>query len=285
MRYKQTVSRKRTLVVFAFIGIVLLTGIALGRSLVKTALLSAQTRQYKSKGHLLRKKVNLTKKAAASISIQLSGLQATDLVNIRPAEKTMIEATAGLNTGSLETGFEARPLEPSALEVTESVVSFTRPSSADGVVFLDIQIPSGAQAQVTTDGNTILTAVVREPVSIHGQEIGQGGSNITEAIAQSMMPHLSKKPEGVIYRGKDGKYFVSSSKLQVAKRVDLNIDRPVAVVLDIDEAGHIVNITSTTEPLSTGAMDALKQWEFVPFRQDGKAVAITTSMVLTPKSQ
>jgi hypothetical protein len=188
--------------------------------------------------------------------------------------------------GSFESGMKLGGMLPeSSLDVTESGVSFTRPDSANGLVFMDIEIPSSTQIQVTVNGNLLLGAALREPVSIRGQEIGPGASNTAAAIAQSILPsNIRKDTSGSAHYGRDGKYFVSFSKLQVVKKVALGrTDSPIVAMLQIDESGKVVSVTSVGDTLPPGIEENLKHWKFSPFEVDGRAVPVTT--VLMPKDQ
>jgi hypothetical protein len=287
MNYQRTASLKRTLTVSAILIVVSFAGAMLTSSVTKGGLLGLQTaRQTKSKAHLLRKKVSLKDTATSPIAIQLNGMQAMDHVNIRPIEKPSIQVVVGQLNGRFDSGMKFdETLPESSLDVTQSGINFTRPDSVGGLVFMDIEVPSSSQIQVTLNGNLLLGAALREPISIRGQEIGQGASNTAWALAQSILPsNVRTDTSGSAYYGRAGKYFVPFLRLHVLKKVELGrSDSPIAAMLQIDESGQTVSVTPIGDTLPSGIEEKLKHWKFSPFEIDGHAVPVTT--VLMPKDQ
>lgn len=297
----QTISMKKVLVALTFAIVVVAAGVTL-----KSALAQSRDQERQKKVHYqvewLKRKAVLDKHqdAAASqlVTIRLNGLQATDYVNIHSTKSSVMEATAGaIPALSVMASKSSESLPESSLEVTQSEITFNRPSSTDSPILLDIQIPSGTQTKIITDENLILSASLREgePLSLRGQQIGQGVSTISEAMAQimasSMLPSsLKGKPLGQFNEnfvrpfGNSGKYLVPFSRLQVIKKVAVE-GTPLQIIarLEIDEAGHVEKVHPISSTPAPGLEETLKQWEFAPFQVDGHPVRVITQF--TPADQ
>ncbi|MDQ1522387.1 MAG: hypothetical protein QOE47_311 [Pyrinomonadaceae bacterium] len=242
------------------------------------------------KVHKFSKQVKLDRAAGEAspfITLRLDGLQPTDYVNLRPTGKSEIEVTAGLMVQKSEKpqteATEDKRLPESSLEVTTDTIAFTRPQVA-GVVVLDVELPSGSQTSAILDGEVILNAALREPISIKGREVGQGAKNTATAVLQSVLPpglRGKSVPTTATKIAYSDKYFVPFSQLQVRKQVAVDLSSPqVRAGVDINEQGKVVKVTPFNED-SAVLEKALMQWEFAPFIVDGQPVAVTTVISLS----
>ncbi|HEV7374841.1 MAG TPA: hypothetical protein VGN95_08995 [Pyrinomonadaceae bacterium] len=301
MNYRQTISIKKVLVAFTLATIVVVAGITL-KSVLAQSRDQASQKNVHFQVEWLKRKAVIDKQqeatATPTVTIRLSGLQATDYVNIRPTKNSVIEATAGaIPAPSVMASKSSEQLPESTLEVTQSEITFTRPSSTGNPILLDIQIPSGTQTKIITDDNLVLSASLQEgePLSLRGQQIGQGVSTISEAMAQVMIPSmlpssLKGKPLGQFNEnfvrpfGNSGRYLVPFSRLQVVKKVPVE-GTPTQIIarLEIDETGHVEKVQPISSTPASGLEETLKQWEFAPFQVDGHPVRVITQF--TPADQ
>lgn len=285
MNPKKSLSRKMTAQVLTIACLTVLTGVAIGSTWRSSFLQLTQLDNKSRKGQVLRKKHEVSKKSdGVPLSIQVNGVQPVDYVNIRPTEKSYIEVTAGtVITTDMEKARPGEQLPDSALDMSDNSLTFTRPASAEGSLFLDVQVPSGLQLQVTFDGITILSALLREPVSFRGKQIGTGSANAAETIAQTLLPQGMTRDQGATRPLTEGKLFVPFSQLRLVKKVAVEKATLVGAILEIDGAGQVVNVKSLTGALPAEVEEKLRKWEFTPYQQDGRAVSVVT--VLTPKNQ
>jgi hypothetical protein len=251
-----------------------------------------------SQGQLLRKSADIaevqvkpTSAARQRITIRLLGLQPTDLVNIRPADGNRLEVAAGALVKSAELQRSSMPVETmepgpalpdSAMEVTPSIVTFTRQASHGNIVFVDIQVPHRVQVRVELDGKTILKASLRQPLSLRNQEWGQGASSSSGAIMQAIMPPISNRlPSHPASH--DGTYYVPVSRLQILNRNPIRGEagQRVIVKLEINEAGRVVNVIPMTDAPPSGLEDTLRAWRFAPYEINGRRVRVSTTLALT----
>lgn len=228
--------------------------------------------------------------ASPFVVLRLNNLQPTDYVNIRPTEKSDIEVTAGLlvqkSEKTQDTTTEEKRLPESSLEVTTDAISFTRPEMP-GVAVLDVALPAGAQTSAIFDGEVILNAVLREPVSIKGREVRQGAKDTSTAVLESLLPPAMRGqavPTGATKLRHGGRYFVPFSLLQVRKRVAVDLSSPVIRAgVDIDKEGKVVKVSpfnDADEDSAATLEKALKQWEFAPYVVDGQPVDVMTVISL-----
>jgi hypothetical protein len=245
------------------------------------------------KMHKISKKVKLDRAAAGAspfVTLRLNNLEPTDYVNIRPTEKSEIEVTAGLMVRKPEKTDDAatqeKRLPESSLEVTADAVAFTRPQMS-GVVVLDVALPSGTQTSAVFDGEVILNAALREPVSIKGREVRQGAQDTSAAVLQSVLPPAMRGqsvPTTATRLPYSGKYFVPFSLLQVRRRVAVDLSsRRIHAGVDIDKEGKVVKVSpfnDVDEDSAAVLEKTLKQWEFDPYVVDGQPVAVTTLISL-----
>jgi hypothetical protein len=272
----------------------------LASALILSWWIRADARQATShlQGKLLRKSADIaevqvrpTNASRLRITIRLQGLQPTDLVNIRPTDGNRLEVSAGALVKSaglkrsstpVDTMEPGQALPDSAVEVTSSIVNFTRQPSHGDIVFVDIQVPHCVPVRVELDGKTILKASLRQPLSLRNKEWGQGAPSSSGAIMQAVMPAVSGRLPSHL-ASHDGTYYVPASLLKVVVRNPIRGEagQKVIVKLEINEAGQVVNITSLTEAPPPGLEDALRAWRFAPFEIDGRRVRVSTTLVLT----
>jgi hypothetical protein len=219
----------------------------------------------------------------APIAIRLNGLRRADVVNIRPAEKPEIEVTAGVLVNKNDGGTYAR-LPESALELTPGGVIFTRPRSFDETVLLNIQLPSESPTEVMADGRTLLNSVLREPISVRDGEVGQGEASELGLLLRAAVPAHVKGLPAAGGPAAGGRRLVPFSDLRVIKKVDVDIFSPKnRAMLEINEEGKVVRITLLGSDPDSGLEDALKQWQFAPYMEAGRPVAVVT--VLSPSQR
>ncbi|HKC65260.1 MAG TPA: hypothetical protein VKB86_16585 [Pyrinomonadaceae bacterium] len=290
---------KKALVGFIFVTMIAAAGITLKNVLAQSSNQQRQ-RNISFKVEWLKRKAVIDKKDAAALSaftIRLSGLQAKDYVNIRPAESSVIEATAGAIPIASAMGSKSGETIPEfALEVTQSGITFTRPIT-DSPILLDVQVPSGTETKVLVGENVVLSASLKEgePLSLRDGQVGQGASTISEAMMQIMLPSMLPSSikgkslgrfdgNSVQSLGKSGKYLVPFSKLQIVKKVAVEgTPLEISARLEIDETGHVVKVSPIASTPAPGLEDTLKQWEFAPYQVDGHPVRVITQF--TPADQ
>ena len=281
----KSLSRKRVVQVVTIACLTAVTGVAVGstwRSSFLQLTNMDQTDITSPRGQVLRKKTEIAKNRALSFSIEINGLQPTDVVNIRPTEKSNVEGTAGTVVATDMT--KARPgeqLPDAALDISDNSLTFNRPALGEGSLFLDVQVPRGLQVQVTFDGMTILSSSLREPVSFIGKQIGTGSANVAETVAQTVLPQGIRRDQGAIPSLANGKLFVPFSQLHLVKKVA--VEGLLGAVLEIDGTGHVMNVKPLTGSMTAEVEEKLRKWEFTPYQQDGRVVSVIT--VITPKDQ
>jgi hypothetical protein len=251
-------------------------------------------------GKLLQKSANLSqaklaRNAQLDIAIRLYNLQPADFVNIRP-KGTRLAASAGaltktLQTPAIEPSYRSFPIEAitpgpalpeSSLEVKPAEVTFTRPSLSSDVVFLDLEVPTGARIEVIADGELVLRASPRRPLSFRNREWGEGalgipGTTVRAAMALARKNILSVRP---VYDRSSGSYYVPFSNLRVVKKGPVigEPGRSIVVVLQIDETGRVVKVTPLTDSPPVNLEKIMRDWQFAPYEIDGRAVSVTTTL-------
>ncbi|HXG63863.1 MAG TPA: hypothetical protein VNO70_02080 [Blastocatellia bacterium] len=254
-------------------------------------------------GKLLQKSANLadaslSNNARQDVAIRLYNLQPTDFVNIRPKEGRLA-ASAGALMKTLRTpasipselSYRSFPIETiapgpmlpeSSLEVKPAEVTFVRPALSNNIVFLDLEVPTGARIQVFVDGELVLRASLRRPLSLRNQEWGEGALGIPGTAVRAAMPlaRNSILSEHPVYDRSSGSYFVPFSKLQVVKKRPIigEQGQSIVVVLQIDETGRVVKVTPLTDSPPVNLEEIMKKWQFAPYVIEGRPVPVTTSL-------
>ncbi len=167
----------------------------------------------------------------------------------------------------------------------------------EGIVILEAVIDKNGkvkESRVITSPDPLLTAAaaaavkqwVYEPYSVRG--------GCQEVLFTVTINFSLKKETGA--KGEDDNALTrleGSQKLKLIKKVDpvfpeaaLKNKVQGSVILEavIDELGKVmeVHVTSSPDPLlAKAAMDAVKQWEYMPFIKDGKAKKAVFSVTVT----
>lgn len=294
MRDRKLLSVRSILIGLALIALATPAGYALRGnfpSALKRALVQMGVSKVEAQTDSGFKVAKLTKKAKTdkadatlSVTIRLNGLRPTDFVNLRASKKTWIEVTAGSMVSKSES---KGGLPDSALDVTATEVTFTRPQSVSETIVLDIELPEGTQTQAVVDGNVVLNGSLQEPLSIQGQEVRKGEATFAAALVRTQMPEgfrgLSVDKNDRRMPG-DDKLFVHFSKLKVLKTVAVDTDSPLnRAALEINEEGKVVKVVPLSKNHDPDLESALLQWEFAPYIVDGHPAPILT--VLSPASK
>ncbi len=243
----------------------------------------------KSAGATQSNQLNFVKR---EISIRLIGLQPSDFVNIRPKDEARVAVAGGTllrTTHSNQSAFSTSshlktgiPLTDSSLEVSRNIVTFNRPMVLDQIVFLDIQVPRGIPIEVFVDGESILKASLKQPLSLQNREWGQGALGVPGALTRAAGLHKedTNTDSQIFYDRSKGRYIVPSSKLEVIKRKAIKGEQgfSAVVVLDIDETGRVTKVTSLTDAPIPNLENTLMKWRFAPYKVENQPVPVTTML-------
>ncbi|HLL72147.1 MAG TPA: hypothetical protein VK363_11970 [Pyrinomonadaceae bacterium] len=303
MNMKKNSSVKKALGMMVLVAVAMTTGVALkhaaaltGKSLtgqqadISKSDLPRNKSVYKLNKLNRKVKLNMAGDSVPSVALHLNGLQPTDYVNIRPTDKSEIEVTAGiLELKSDDAAKEEKRLPESSLEVTADAVNFARPSTTVGVVVIDVGLPSGSQTSAFVDGEMVLQANLQEAASIKGRAVGRGTQNMADALIRAVMPAAlqgkSANKDAIKLEYSD-KYFVPFAKLQVLRKVAVDLSSPqTRAGIEINKEGKVVKVTPFNQDSAAGLEKALKQWEFAPYLVDGQPVAVTTVISLLAINQ
>lgn len=252
-------------------------------------------------GNLLRKSANVveansTSEARSSITIRLDGLRPADFVNIRPGKQLAVSAGTLAKGSQAVPGLDAQrtfrmealkagdPPPDSSLEVTPSVVRFSRPYS-DDTAFLDIEVPKSVRVRIIADGKTVLRASLRQPLAFRNQQWGEGALGVPGTAMRAAMPGLATNsaPPVPVYDKSTGSYIVPASSLTVTKKEPLKgrLRQNVVVVLQIDETGRVVGVRPLTDSAPPDLEQILSGWRFEPYIVNGNRVRVSTVLPIT----
>lgn len=156
-------------------------------------------------------------------------------------------------------------------------------------MFLDSEVPERSRVQVFVDEELVLTARLRQPLAFRNGEWGEGALGISGTTVRAAMPLIGEQglPEQSVYDRSKGSYVVPFSKLQVLTRTRVTGEETqcVVVVVEIDETGRVVKVIPLTNAPPVDLESNLKQWRFVPYEIEGRAVPVTTTLKLTVKKK
>lgn len=224
------------------------------------------------------------KSGQPKVTIRLNNVQDGDLVNIRPVESRVAAAVGTLRkTAQLQNGMASEPIIPgptiheSALVVTPSMLTFARTAPTRDMVFLDIEVPAGAEVRVIADGKTILRAKMKRPLSLYNNEWFPGSATRAGTISRA---GIALSGHGNILQNlREGDYQgVSFSELQLLERYSPRGGSPgqsVFAVLYVNEAGSVVDVTPLADA-PQGFERTLKTWRFAPYVINGKPISVST---------
>ncbi len=246
---------------------------------------------------LLRKSTDIAKAStmpgtSSQVTIRLNGLQATDFVNIRPKVQDQVSVAAGtlIRTvhpgGHIERPFQAirpgTPLSESSLKTATNSIVFDRPVVLDQIVFLDIEVPHNAKVRIIVNGETTLKASLRQPLSFHNQEWGEGASSTAMTLTQAagLSPENTAQIDQPLYDRNTGYYLVPSSKLSLVKKQLLKGEPGLSavVILQIDESGRVVRVIPQTDAPILDLEETLMKWRFAPYTINGQAVPVKSML-------
>lgn len=244
---------------------------------------------------LLRKNADTSQSQTGSakkiITIRLAGIQPDDFINIRPRDEAKIAVAGGtLLKGDFTLDFKVAgipvkpgvPLPDSALNVSTTAVRFDRPPDSNQTVFLDIQIPSGALAEVLVDGERLLKSALKQPLSLQNKNWGYGALNTLETMVRAAGIYKDSTISGdqVAYDRSTGRYAVPSSKLEVLSKTSIRSvsGLSMVVVMEIDETGRVTKVTPLTNSADPNLERQLMKWRFAPYKVNDQPVPITTML-------
>jgi hypothetical protein len=166
------------------------------------------------------------------------------------------------------------------LHVHGADVIVRRPSSLQGVVFLDLSVPEGVRVHLVVNGRSIINTVVSAPLLFSEGQLGVGPRNVAGTAWRAAV--RIKETEEAVPLASPGEYAVPFHRLKVRRRVELGINAGQAkqAVLGIDETGRVVRALVFTDDgeRDPQAEEQLRQWEFEPFFVNGQAVRVVTML-------
>jgi hypothetical protein len=172
------------------------------------------------------------------------------------------------------------PLPEDLLHVHGADVIVRRPSSLQGVVFLDLSVPEGVRVHLVVNGRSIINTVVSAPLLFSEGQLGVGPRNVAGTAWRAAV--RIKETEEAVPLASPGEYAVPFHRLKVRRRVELGINAGQAkqAVLGIDETGRVVRALVFTDngERDPQAEEQLRQWEFEPFFVNGQAVRVVTML-------
>lgn len=172
------------------------------------------------------------------------------------------------------------PLPEDLLHVRGTDVIVRRPSSLQGVVFLDLSVPEGVRVHLVVNGRSIINTVVSAPLLFSEGQVGVGPRNVAGTAWRAAV--RIKETEEAVPLASPGEYAVPFHRLKVRRRVELGINAGQAkqAVLGIDETGRVVRALVFTDngERDPQAEEQLRQWEFEPFFVNGQAVRVVTML-------
>jgi hypothetical protein len=240
---------------------------------------------YDERGKTLKKE---RAEALSEITIQLEGMRLTDFVNIRPTGKKGISVSV---MGFLKSEQQVCQTCPSsmtmpvagtiipdaALDVSENGVRFVRQGLTHDGILLDIEIKSGTQVKVLADGETILSATMKEPMAWVNKEWREGSDDFNKAKLYGRLPLM---PGGLTARKIDVKNYpiLSISKVHIVNEPILPglPGQFIQVAIQVNKMGHVVDVIplSSTE-LGKDLEKGIRSYRFSPYLIDGQPSAFT----------
>jgi hypothetical protein len=235
------------------------------------------------------KTLSLPQALQDKITVTVTNMQATDIVNIRPIRENKINAKVASVT---EQDFEMQPgkmvklpksgepVSESALSISNDAITFARPQISSKIA-LDIEVPDSAQVEIFYNGvRVVKETTVLSPIAIYqNMTVGKGVENTAKVISRLMFPELVNREPNQIVEGADGSLMVPFSMLQLKKSNELTGTSKVQAIIEINEQGLVENVT-VMEPLNSDASDNIAEqirlWEFVPYKKNGTAVKVST---------
>lgn len=240
--------------------------------------------------NIIRKKAAVSQSALSwarqEVSVNITGLQPGDVINLRPSEEAEVAGAAGTVLsrrigerfdptagGLLSPGGD---LPQGSLGVTATQVVFSRPNSVEGNAFLDLKVPGTAQVVLRVDGIRVLSALLLKPVFFCDGEWSLGAEGVAATLLRAT--GLLRQPDSAAaepaFNKNTGLYTVSNSKVRVARRTSLagRSGLTALVLVNVDETGRVTKATPLTASGINNLSDALLQWRFMPYLVNGRAI-------------
>lgn len=239
--------------------------------------------------NIIRKKAAVSQSALSAarqeISVNITGLQPGDVINLRPSEDQEVSGAAGTvlsrrigerfdpTAGLLSPGGD---LPQASLKVTATQVVFSRPNLVEGNAFLDLKVPGAAQVVLKVDGVRVLSALLLRPVFLCDGEwsIGSEGPAATLVRATGLLRQPESPNLEPSFNKTTGLYTVSNSRVRIARRTSLagGSGLTALVQINVDETGRVTKATPLTASGIDNLSDVLLEWKFMPYLLHGRAV-------------
>ncbi|GEM_PF-5849512 len=221
----------------------------------------------------------------SKISLNVSGLQESDAVNIVPGATGTIVAEVitvadrsltfpGTNK-SITVPLPGEDVADSSLTVSSSSISFSRPTNQNKVL-LYVEVPESTMVTIFYGTSKIVDEYpVSSPLKIKDGSLVKGQSALSKAVLVLMNP-ASETDTEEIKPVDDGVYFVPFEKLTV-----LNEQNPLAGLaftanVDINESGQVTKV-NVLQPLnSVSVKNAVMSLQFKPFSLKGSNIKVST---------
>jgi hypothetical protein len=234
------------------------------------------------------KSLSLGQSLQGKVTVRVTNMQSTDIINIRPINENKINAVVLSIT---EQDYEFEPgkmlklpksgeaVAESSLSLSEEYINFARPQIS-GKVGLDIALPKSAEVEVFYNGGlAIKSTTLISAISVRDAVVGKGFESTGSTLSKLMFPQTINKAPNETVEGTDGSLMVPFSAMQLKKSYELTgISGPVKAVIDISTEGLVENVT-VMEPLNPDAADNVEEqirlWEFFPYKKNGTAVKVS----------
>lgn len=272
--------------ILLLIGVIGWVGISLAQDGLKI-------RHFKFKPTKTTKNVTLSSSWNGTTVIRVTGMQNTDMLNIRPIKELNASASV-INIIDSELTFEdgkkmslpqnGQAVSESALVVTEGEIIFNRPNIT-GKILIDVELPDSAEIQVYFNESPVLrNSSLYSPVSVRGGKVKSGYEFTGKALNRVMFPdiieHDSKPKDKIVKVEGENLVFVPFSKLQVKSSMELPENSSRArIILEINEQGIVERAVATGVSNAQEIEQIMKQWQFVPFTHDGTPVKVKTFLM------
>lgn len=226
------------------------------------------------------------------LEVRLDGYSKNDLISLIP-KREQLEVTVGSvknpktrdSFNDINKPTNALALEPgqniadSLLQVTEKLVTFTRPASTDDRVYVCISFPESVQVKLIVNGEQILQSSLREPLIFRNEAFERGPANPIS------IPHITARPKARITILEKGQAFIRAEELKIKNITPLKASssksKVVFLRLEIDKAGRVSKAEQIAGEIVENLSDVTKEWEFEPHKVKGSPSDIVTIFKVT----
>lgn len=234
------------------------------------------------------KSLSLGQSLQGKVTVRVTNMQSTDIVNIRPINENKINVIVLSMT---EQDYEMLPgkmvklpksgeaVPETSLSLSEDNINFARPQISSKIG-LDIALPESAEVEVFYNGNlAVKSTTLISAISVRDAVLGKGYESTGSTLTKLMFPQTVYQKPNEIVEGADGSLFVPFSLLQLKKSNELTgVSGPVKAIIEISDQGLVENVT-VMEPLNPDASDNIAEqirlWEFIPYKKNGTAVKVS----------